>query len=221
MQCGMFGKLPSKRDFVSYNMPRPFLDQWESWLQSAVAASKHALGEKWQEVFLTAPIWRFWFGSQVFGQSAAGVLMPSVDGIGRYFPLSICACKPDGMFLAPPPDEGLDAWHEACEQFLLRLLEEAPGDDAATMLAALPFAPTFPEVRVLPAQRGSSLIWTSDDASLAQAFQTLHESDTIATHDSRAYWWTLGGRNFRAQLAVLNGKPDPMLLTSIMTGAFS
>ena len=41
--CGMFGKLPSKRDFVAYNMPRPFLDQWEEWLQSAVAASRHEL----------------------------------------------------------------------------------------------------------------------------------------------------------------------------------
>ena len=59
MVCGMFGKLPSKRDFIAYNMPRPFLDAWETWLQAGVAESKLALNDRWQEMFLGVPIWRF------------------------------------------------------------------------------------------------------------------------------------------------------------------
>jgi hypothetical protein len=54
MKCGIYGKLPSKRDFVVHNMPRPFLNMWENWLQSAVAASHNQLGDSWHEAFLSA-----------------------------------------------------------------------------------------------------------------------------------------------------------------------
>jgi type VI secretion system protein ImpM len=220
MQCGLFGKLPSKRDFVSYNMPRPFLDHWEEWLQSAVAASKHALGPKWQEAFLAVPIWRFWFGSKVFGQAATGALMPSVDGIGRYFPLSICACEPEGTHLAPPPSEALDGWHDACERFLLGMLDGNPGDDPAALLNAVPFAPAEAYRRIAP-QQGKAMVWTSEDPALAAEFKSLAAMNDHAAHGDEAYWWTRGGGAFKAQLVVLKSRPDPTFLISMMTGTFN
>ncbi len=30
MACGVFGKLPSKRDFIAVNAPRRFLTAWEN-----------------------------------------------------------------------------------------------------------------------------------------------------------------------------------------------
>ncbi|WP_164076542.1 type VI secretion system-associated protein TagF, partial [Stenotrophomonas maltophilia] len=48
----------------------------------------------WTAVFLKAPIWRFWCGSSVLGTSLIGALMPSVDGVGRYFPLTVLAPAP-------------------------------------------------------------------------------------------------------------------------------
>ena len=220
MLCGMFGKLPSKRDFVSYNLPRPFLEAWDGWLQTAVASSKHALGQRWQDVFLTMPLWRFWFGSQVFGQAASGVLMPSVDGVGRYFPLSICACKPQGGRIPAPPNAELEQWLATCEALLLRLLDEKPGDDAAQMLAALPFAPLRPEAAAAPIQRNALQAWTGDTVPLATAFEAVQASIELTLHDGKAYWWTEGGGAFKPHLAIVTGKPDPMLFTSIMTGSF-
>ncbi len=45
MACGLFGKLPPKRDFVAVNAPRPFLTVWENWVQAGLAASREQLGD--------------------------------------------------------------------------------------------------------------------------------------------------------------------------------
>jgi len=47
-------------------------------------------GEDWLDSYLTAPIWRFLLSSGVCGQMPMlGVMMPSVDRVGRYFPLTV------------------------------------------------------------------------------------------------------------------------------------
>ena len=96
MAYGLFGKVPQKRDFMSVNMPSAVLSPFETWLQAAVAASRNELGKAWQDHYLVAPIWRFWIGEHILGTTVAGALMPSVDQVGRYFPLSIMYFAEDG-----------------------------------------------------------------------------------------------------------------------------
>ena len=87
---GIHGKLPSHGDFITRRLPREFVDVWDGWLQHAIAASKADLGEAWLETYLTSPIWSFALGAGICGAGAwAGVLMPSVDRVGRYFPLTL------------------------------------------------------------------------------------------------------------------------------------
>jgi type VI secretion system ImpM family protein len=101
---GFFGKLPSHGDFVSRRLSRDFLDVWDGWLQHCMAESKATLGENWLNVFLTSPIWRFAMTPGACGDEAyIGVLTPSVDRVGRYFPLSIVASAPES---APPLPAG-------------------------------------------------------------------------------------------------------------------
>lgn len=219
MLCGMFGKLPSKRDFVSYNMPRPFLNEWEDWLQTAVAASRHRLGAAWQDIFLGFPVWHYWFGRRVFGQAVTGALMPSVDGMGRYFPLCICACEAEGIRLLPPPDEELDVWHAACQHFLLQMLEDELEDDPAALLEGLAFAPHEAVGPSVDFQHPIQL-WSSEDGSLDRAFGQLRAMNDDAVHGSRSYWWTGGGVNHKAQLIAMDGRADPSILCALMTGAF-
>jgi len=216
--CAMFGKLPSKRDFVSYNMQRPFLDQWEEWLQAAVAASRHTLGGRWQEVYLGFPIWRFWCGRRIFGNTVTGALMPSVDGVGRYFPLTVCACEPPDMYLEPPPSRGLDHWHEGCEQFLLHMLDDHLERGPSELLAEIPFPPIAP--RVPPPQRDSGLfIWPGGDVPVCDAFHSLEMADGEARNSGRSYWWTHGGDGeHQARLVVVEGKPSAQFFAFLMTG---
>ncbi len=220
MPCGLFGKLPSKRDFVSYNMPRPFLDRWEQWLQEAVARSKLALGGRWQDIYLTAPIWRFWLGSEVYGTAATGALMPSVDGVGRYFPLSVCACEDtDVSRLQPPPHTSLDSWHATCEQFLLSMLEDTLTDEPNQLLALLSGPPSVqkqPDALSDPAQRA----WVSNGGTLEAAFATLASRNDHSVHAKRSYWWTAGGGAHQPRLVAVDGAADAGLFNLMITGSF-
>ena len=49
--------------------------------------SRDALGEGWLETYLTAPVWRFALAAGCCGPAAAGIWLPSVDRVGRYYPL--------------------------------------------------------------------------------------------------------------------------------------
>lgn len=86
---GWFGKLPGMGDFAHRRLPEPFRAVWDQWLQRGMARlrDRHA---DWTERYLEAPIWCFALGRQVAGERGwIGVLMPSVDGVGRYFPFAL------------------------------------------------------------------------------------------------------------------------------------
>lgn len=86
---GWFGKLPGMGDFAHRRLPESFRTVWDQWLQRGLARlrDRHA---DWTAYYLEAPIWCFALGPQVAGERAwIGVLMPSVDGVGRYFPFTL------------------------------------------------------------------------------------------------------------------------------------
>lgn len=87
---GIYGKLPAHGDFIERNVPRRFLDIWDDWLQRCLANSQDAAGEEWLESYLTSPVWYFSLGHGVIDANPwIGIIVPSVDAVGRYFPLSI------------------------------------------------------------------------------------------------------------------------------------
>nr|WP_144298940.1 type VI secretion system-associated protein TagF [Variovorax paradoxus] len=86
---GWFGKLPGMGDFAHRRLPESFRTVWDQWLQRGLARlrDRHA---DWTAHYLEAPIWCFALGPQVAGERGwIGVLMPSVDGVGRYFPFTL------------------------------------------------------------------------------------------------------------------------------------
>ena len=123
MRCGLFGKLGAKRDFIALATPRGFLEAWEPWVQASLSASRHQLGDRWQQAFLTAPVWRFWLGAEICGTTVAGAIMPSLDGMGRYYPLTLHAIADAGARLPPPDIDTQDDWFAMAESFLLSTLE--------------------------------------------------------------------------------------------------
>src|SRR5713226_4821463 len=89
---GFCGKLPGRGDFVAAGLPRRFTEAWHDWLQPVLAASRHALGEDWLAAWLEAPVWRFALSPGICGpDSVLGLWMPSVDSVGRHFPLTFAA----------------------------------------------------------------------------------------------------------------------------------
>ncbi|NBZ88834.1 type VI secretion system-associated protein TagF [Stagnihabitans tardus] len=96
---GAFGKMPALGDFFRLGVTADFVTAWDGWLQGMMLAGRQALGGAWDEAYLTAPIWRFALAPGVAGASGvAGVLMPSVDRVGRQFPLTLsCAVASDPL----------------------------------------------------------------------------------------------------------------------------
>jgi type VI secretion system protein ImpM len=139
MLCSLYGKVPAKRDFIAVRAPREFLNAWEPWLQAAISASRTTLGNDWQPAFLTAPIWRFWLGADICGRSVIGAFMSSLDGVGRYFPLTLFACADEDAAIPPPEYGAQDGWFDKVETFLMSTLDQGAQFETMTaQLGALP-----------------------------------------------------------------------------------
>lgn len=87
---GAYGKMPALGDFFRLDLPRSFVEPWDAMLQNALVSAKGALGDRWTASYMSAPIWRFSLGPDQAGPNAiSGVVMASVDRVGRQFPLTL------------------------------------------------------------------------------------------------------------------------------------
>lgn len=224
MGNGLYGKLPIKRDFIAENIPRGFLPLWEPWLQGAVASSRLELGSRWQGIYLSAPIWRFWIGHAHCGRTVTGAFMPSVDGIGRYFPLTLVAAAEETEVIAPPTKEPADAWYEAAEDLLLSALDEtAVFDDLVRALGEMagPVAaprPGLPEGAQLLGD--GLLVARGGEATTASAFAGFSAAAEAGDLATATFWWTIGGEGFPAMAIGGRRLPDPHLFSGFLTGKF-
>ncbi len=119
---GFCGKIPAHGDFVSRNLPEEFLGPWNQWIQTVISASQEQLENLWLQTFLTSPIWRFAVspgGCSSIG--FCGMMIPSVDKVGRYFPFTMIEFTDDEPLNIMR--NGTE-WFEAAQQVLLKGLEE-------------------------------------------------------------------------------------------------
>lgn len=108
--AGWYGKIPALGDFASRRLSTEFTQRWDAWLARAIESSQAVLGSGWLDVYLSGPLWRFALSPGIIdARFWFGVLMPSVDRVGRYFPLTIAAptALPPG-----PPLAALEQWYE-------------------------------------------------------------------------------------------------------------
>jgi type VI secretion system protein ImpM len=121
---GFAGKIPARGDFVHGGLPRDFTDPWHDWQSMVIAGSRTLMGEVWLDAFLEAPVWRFVLPPKLCGTRAAiGLIMPSVDKVGRYFPLTFSALFDEG----PPDPADWHSWLDAVEDLgRLALDEDVP-----------------------------------------------------------------------------------------------
>ncbi len=225
MRCGLYGKLPSKRDFVALFAPRSFLGVWEPWIQSSVAASRQTLGKEWQQAFLTAPIWRFWLGAGICGTTVSGAFMPSLDGVGRYFPLTLFACADEQASIPPPELNDQDEWFAVIEEFLLSTLDQETTFE--TVSAALD-ALSAPSDRVAGVGGDEPLLRTQGavamatrDGSFSERFAAMRAADHADIYAAASFWWTIGGEGFQPLAIGTKGMPEPFLFAEMLTGRLS
>lgn len=121
---GWYGKLPSLGDFASRRLPPGFLEAWDDWLASGLADWRKREPGTWLDAYLASPSWRFVLMPGVLpGGAWAGVLMPSVDKVGRYFPLTL-ARPLDPLPRSVPQAQALLAWLERLDDLTVSALQD-------------------------------------------------------------------------------------------------
>jgi type VI secretion system protein ImpM len=224
MRCALYGKLPAKRDFIAIGTPRAFLDIWEPWMQGGISASRNNLKDEWKQVFLTAPIWRFWLGADLCGTTVLGAFMPSLDGVGRYFPLTLIAYPDEGAAIPPPELDPQDAWFAEAEKFLLATLEQDATFDAVTAGLGQLVLPSDDN----PVPRRDDMVSLdggmaaqAEDEELPDLFASLRLADPASVYAAATFWWTLGGDGYPPLALAARRMPAPVQFTEMLTGRFA
>ena len=167
VRSGVFGKLPARADFIARGLPASFTDPWHAWLVRGLTAARRELAADFERAYTAAPVWRFVVPPGACGPApAAGVLLPSMDAVGRLFPLTLGAVSSSLM-----PSLALAAtlsWFDMLEEagrdaltlgpeveaWIARVAEmttAVPLTAAAPGCAHVPLPDRVPEPAVLPA----------------------------------------------------------------------
>ncbi|HEY4366079.1 MAG TPA: type VI secretion system-associated protein TagF [Steroidobacteraceae bacterium] len=227
---GWFGKLPSHGDFLHRRVPEAFINAWDPWLQQCMASSREQLGQDWLQTYLTSPVWRFFLSGGVVGASSfAGILLPSVDRVGRYFPLTVLAELPSDL---PPMAvaihgrewfrtiEGLALHALESEEFVLEDFDAAIQGSAATLAGVeqyygIDLGQSFPQ-----AADHWRLPLSSVDRAPAALIDPLLAA---ATRELRplSMWWTDGSEHLGASCLLVKALPDSVRFTAMLDGQWS
>lgn len=223
-QPGFFGKLPGRGDFVERRLEPGLVSHWDDWLQQCIAASQTALGERWLDFYLTAPVWSLAASAGVLGsQATIGVMMPSVDKVGRYYPLLIAMqIQSDADPLALLSQN--QAWTSAAEDLLLASLDEERMSFEAfdEAVAALP-APTAspPPQRTAgssgdPAARAA--VAFPGTAQLARVHELDAARPLIEQGQPYTVWKTEGSEHLPGTAALSLSLPATNLFPALLNG---
>ena len=219
---GLYGKVPAIGDFVQRRLPARFVDPWDQWLRESLSLSQTQLGGGWLEHYLTSPLWRFVLSPQVAGPTGwVGVLMPSVDRVGRYFPLTLaCPLPPQAS-----PFETLSRtdWLARAEAVALSGLEDCLDLDAFDARVLALGAPVVPCVttQAAPVTVPARERWHLDVPSPDRLRESASPLLTRALEDlffAYSLWCTAGSELIAPSLLACQGLPSPDGFSALLAG---
>lgn len=219
--AGFCGKLPIRADFVTRRVPLAWVEPWHDWLAEVMSATRTALGEDWLDAYLYGPIWRFALPAGVVGAGAvAGILMPSVDAVGRYFPLTIVLPSVSVAALAGAVIAG-SAWFADAEELSLAALDgDVDLDELSDRIAAL-VAPssTAAETRTPGTPLPGSVLSFDPEKDPADTLRAAQVPAQLAAGNS--LWWTIGSERVPAVMLIAAGLPTPAGFAAMLDGQWA
>jgi len=228
LALGFYGKLPSLGDFVSRRLPQNFISSWDNWLQSSLMVSKESLGEQWLESYLTSPIWRFALSPGLVNQDAwIGIVMPSVDRVGRYFPLTI-ACKVNSHIPLVKLFSEACQWFEGLETIALSALDNDLAvdefDEMVKSIKAFEIDPKHQMKMDKGHNQGNQtafyLEFESAEIKVEQLFVPLSSLLLNTYIPSHSLWCSVGSEVIKPGFLMVDGMPPFAAYTGMITGKF-
>ena len=227
-EIGFFGKLPSHGDFLRRNVSDSCVEHWDPWLQASLAASRQALTERWLDLYLTAPMWRFFAPPGLIdAQAITGVLFPSVDRVGRYFPLTVFARLAEdvpGLVLI----DNCAGWYQSIEDLVVEQLGEMPlplAEFESRLSASTEPLREASELaagsELLPIE-GATHLHLPLDERLDMTRKALAWLDERLRQDypHPAYWLSTGSARVGPCWLVTNGLPGTEAYAAMLSGEF-
>lgn len=220
MLFGFYGKLPCQGDFVSRRLPWEFTELWDAWMQRGLLAAREQLGERWLEVYLSAPVWRFRLAPGLVGaQGWIGLWFPSVDRVGRHFPLTVAAPVPADAGEPALVTDNDERWVDFEDQALKGLDPHLPLEHFDAQVLAL----------TAPYDRGSDGAAAIADAKLDRAVRVLPEGTPPALAAracaeltaSPAVFFSWGSERVPISLISAGGLVETSVFTGFLTGEWS
>jgi type VI secretion system protein ImpM len=217
---GFFGKLPAHGDFIYRGLPTGFINLWDEWLQGFVKCSQDQLGEAWLDIYLTSPIWRFAFSEGVIDQHAwMGIVLPSVDRVGRYFPFSVAARVSSEQ--NPFDMVAQSQWFETIEALALKALDGQINIDELIQdinSVALDQAMVYSCGVANAPQHGAIIAMDFDEHSPRSAIAPLFHAALKHTLSSYSVWTTQGSEFVAPCLFYCAGLPSLQNLAAMLDG---
>jgi len=223
MKPGFYGKVPAIGDFVSRHLSRDFIDFWDQWLQAALESSRTNLGDEWLQYYLVSPIWRFILSSGTCQENAwAGVLMPSVDKVGRYFPMTIAVPLPSGSNLLDQCTVHAE-WFERAEKILLDMLSDDSFnvDDFTDDVVMLGVPEQSAGTMYLNGNVGAlnfSRYPLENIDGLQSLFTTMLARNIQEQYSTYSIWWTHGSQDVKPSFMISDGMPPSGGYSDMITG---
>ncbi len=232
MRCGLFGKLPAKRDFIAVSAPRAFLRLWEPWLEKGLTEARaHVAQDDFAAAYNSAPIWRFWLGPALCGKAFAGAFMPSVDALGRMFPLTLIGASANA---APPDVDPREEWFAAVEALLLdaldpnaslealiKWLDELGCDFASAHRSALErFQAKQAPLRAKTISEGDDIATragAAEDGALGMMFKAMRGEQPGCPPEAATFWWTIGGGECPPLAMMHQSMPAPATFADMLS----
>ncbi len=227
-QTGYYGKVPGRGDFVCNHLPRGFVDPWDAWLQRAIASSRNCLLDGWLDTYLTSPIWCYYLSPGVCDSNGwIGVLMPSVDKVGRYFPLTMACSVPASV----NPFELMaskERWFAETETLMLAILEdnllELNEFDRQVRQLNTHFDESLPNLQetagwdgILGAGPHWRLPLNEDSGPMASCTE-LSRQMLAARFSTYSLWWSNGSDQVSPSLLVSAGLPAAESFSALLDG---
>ncbi|HEX8555507.1 MAG TPA: type VI secretion system-associated protein TagF [Sphingomonas sp.] len=122
----LWGKLPAHGDFVARGLSASGRDRLDDWLAASLADARGVFGDGFDDAYDQAPPWRFAWPDPPHW--TAGAMAPSVDAVGRRYPILLART-------AVSPAE-VEPVAEAVEELLYTALVARWGADTLTAAAS-------------------------------------------------------------------------------------
>lgn len=224
IEIGVFGKLPAHGDFVQRNLSPVFIAGWDEWMQHYIAGSREQIGEEWLDIYLTSPIWRFAFSQGVIDEHCwAGIMMPSVDRVGRYYPFSVVVRLPTEI----SPAEFINnksSWFGSVEDVVLDALgDELQIDEVTEQLNSLEldFFSDYEKASETVEGTNFHINMSYEEQLPVSIYPYILDALLRKSFSSYSVWSTLGSERIEPCLFTVQGLPQVSGVSAMMDGLWT